>query len=67
MSLKVSLPLKLFEVGIHPIQSLVHRPLVLGKPIAKRLQVCRFQPVQPTTSLRPAPDESHFTEDPEVL
>src|SRR5215472_15120097 len=65
--LKVSLLLKLFEVGIHPIQPLVQRPLVLGQPIAKRLQVRRFQPIQPATPLRSAPDESHFAEDPEVL
>src|SRR5580692_1637549 len=54
--LLAALLLKLFEVGIHPIQPLVQRPLVLGQPIAKRLQVRRFQPVQPVTSLCPAPD-----------
>src|SRR5580700_2883472 len=63
----VSLSLKLFEVGIHPVQPLVHCPLVLGKPLAKRLQVRRFQPVQPMTPVRPAPDESHLTQHAEVL
>jgi hypothetical protein len=43
------------------------RLLVLGHPVAQRAKVLRFQAVQPTARLRPAPDESHLTEHPQVL
>src|SRR5215469_6805518 len=51
--------LQLFEVVVHPIQSIVPHLLVLGQPLVQWPKARGFQPVQPTTSLRPAPDKSH--------
>ena len=61
VSLTLSLLLYLFEVVVQPIHPVVPRLLVLDQPLAQRPKVLRFQAVQPTTPLRPAPDESHLS------
>ena len=62
-----SLSLELFEVVLDPIQSVVDRPLVLGHPVVHGPKARGVQAVEPATALRPAPDEPHLTEHPQVL
>src|SRR5271170_1929683 len=62
-----SLLLHFFEVVIHPVHPGVPRLLVGGQPLPQRPQARGFQPVQPATPIRPAPDQSHLAEHPQVL
>src|ERR1700689_3037053 len=59
--------LQLFEVVIHPVHPGIPRLLVRGQPLAQGPEALGLQAVQPATSLRPARDQSHLTEHPQVL
>jgi hypothetical protein len=57
----------LLEVVLHPVKPGVPRLLVLGQPVMERPELRRFQAVQPTAAVYPAPDESRLAEHPQVL
>src|ERR1700728_940756 len=57
-----SLLVQLLEIVVPPVHPGVPRLLVRGQPLPQRPQARGFQAVQPTTSVRPAPDQSHLAE-----
>jgi hypothetical protein len=59
--------LKLAEVVVQPVESLIPRQFVLRDPVAQGSQGGWIQAVEMTASHSPTPDEPHFPQNPQVL
>src|SRR5262245_36838235 len=63
----VSLSLEVLEVVVDPVKAVVDRLFVLSDPRVQGAELFGCQAVDTVATLRPASDQSHLAQDPEVL